>query len=182
MSTKLNEKTARTEKIIHIMVTSLCNRNCKYCCNKQYDLNTIPYVTDEELRNADTICITGGEPFLFTNPSEIAAYYKLRFKNIKNVYVYTNAFELANYLLSYPEEDMSYIDGVSVSIKHERDIPAFNDLVSDERIKEMTSNRLYLFDIGKTVYLSSNFKSFVVILREWQEDFKPANNSIFRRV
>ena len=54
------------------MVTSLCNRDCKYCCNKQYDLNDIPYVTDEELREAETLCITGGEPFAFTKPGDVS--------------------------------------------------------------------------------------------------------------
>ena len=50
---KLNEKNENTEKVIHIMVTSLCNRKCPDCCNNQYDLNDIPYVTDEELKRAD---------------------------------------------------------------------------------------------------------------------------------
>ena len=44
---KLNDRTDKTKGIIHLMVTSLCDRNCPYCCNKQYDLNDIPYVTDE---------------------------------------------------------------------------------------------------------------------------------------
>ncbi len=181
MSAILNEKTKATEKIIHIMVTSLCGRNCPHCCNKQYDLNSIPYVTDEELRNADTICITGGEPFLFANPPQIATYYKQKYKNIKNIYVYTNAFELAQYLMDSPCVDMSHIDGVSVSIKHRKDVTFFNVLVGDERIEGMKSNRLYLFDIGETVHISPMLTSFNVIHREWQEEFKPADNSIFRK-
>jgi MoaA/NifB/PqqE/SkfB family radical SAM enzyme len=84
------------KKIIHIMVTSLCKRNCEYCCNKQYDLNDIPYVTDEELRNAHTLLLTGGELFAFANPPEIAQYYKSRYPNIKAVYVYSNALNSEN--------------------------------------------------------------------------------------
>lgn len=41
----LNDKNENTKKIIHIMVTTLCNRNCKFCCNKMYNLNDIPYVS-----------------------------------------------------------------------------------------------------------------------------------------
>ena len=68
----LNEKNDITEKIIHIMITSLCDRNCPYCCNNQYDLNDIPYATSEELSKANTVCLTGGEPFMYSNPCDSA--------------------------------------------------------------------------------------------------------------
>ena len=55
----LNEYNEKTKGIIHLLVTSLCNRICEFCCNKQYDLNSIPYVTDEELKNCHTLCLTG---------------------------------------------------------------------------------------------------------------------------
>ncbi len=177
----LNEKTSKTEKIIHIMVTSLCGRDCQHCCNKQYDLNSIPYVTDEELGNAHTICITGGEPFLFANPPEIARYYKNLYKNIKKIFVYTNAKELRDYLINNPYVDMSWIDGVDVSVKSFTDFSAFGEIVDDERIRNMSGNRLYLF--MKTIILPSDDVSahFDVIDRKWQVDFKPADDSIFRR-
>ena len=73
---KLNKKTELTEKTIHLMVTSLCERDCRFCCNKQYSISDIPFVTDGELKNAEVLCLTGGEPFTFTNPCEIARYYK----------------------------------------------------------------------------------------------------------
>lgn len=174
--TKLNERTEITKKIIHIMVTSLCSRNCKYCCNKQYDLNDIPYVTDEELKEAETLCLTGGEPFAFTNPCEIATYYKHKYKNIKNIYVYTNAVELANYLQS---NTIRGIDGISISIKSHIDVSAFNYFIKNRAdICKLTSNRLYVFD---NLY-TEEIQGFDIIHREWMEDFKPANDSIFRRV
>lgn len=172
----LNEKTAKTEKVIHIMVTSLCNRNCKHCCNKQYSLNDIPYVTDEELKNAHTICLTGGEPFLYAEPASIAEYYKRHYKNVKNIYVYTNAKELADYLKN--DHLMNYIDGVNVSIKTKADLIAFDNIVKDEQINRMTSNLLYVFND----LLPENNGNFTVVNREWQKDFKPADDSIFRRI
>ena len=87
-------------KTLHLMVTPLCNRNCKYCCNKQYTLSDIPIVTDKELKETEILCLTGGEPFAFTDPCAIAQYYKRKYSNIKSVFVYTNAMELAKYLLS----------------------------------------------------------------------------------
>lgn len=172
----LNEKTAKTEKVIHIMVTSLCNRNCKHCCNKQYSISDIPYVTDEELKNAHTLCLTGGEPFLYAEPASIAEYYKKRYENIKNVYVYTNAKELSDYLKN--NHLMDYIDGVNVSIKTKADLVAFDNIVNDERINKMPSDLLYVFND----LLPKNVGNFTVINREWQKDFVPADDSIFRRI
>ena len=173
---KLNERTDKTKKVIHLLVTTLCNRDCKYCCNKQYDMNDIPYVTDEELREAEILCITGGEPFLFTNPCEIAKYYKLRYKNIKKVYVYTNACELSGYLLQNP---LYSIDGLNIAIKTKSDAISFNNLIKDnESVLNLEGNRLYVFD---NLYKDKP-QGFEVFHREWQEDFEPANDSIFRKV
>jgi molybdenum cofactor biosynthesis enzyme MoaA len=172
---KLNKKTEITKKIIHIMVTSLCSRNCKHCCNKQYNLHDIPYVTDEELKEAETLCLTGGEPFAFTNPCEIANYYKHKYKNVKNIYVYTNAVELAKYLHCNTIRD---IDGISISIKTKADALAFDGIKDRKDICQLASNRLYVFD---NLYTEET-QGFDIIHREWMEDFQPANDSIFRRV
>ncbi len=184
--TTLNDLTAQTAGIIHIMVTSLCNRRCLHCCNNQYDLATIPYVTDEELRNAHTICITGGEPFAFTNPPEIAQYYKERYSNIKHVYVYSNASELATWL-HRNARTMYYIDGISVSAKNRNDVFVLNRIFEDYRINTKKSNRLYLMN-GLEKEISPELNELLiangtqVVVRSWQEEFQPANDSIFRRV
>lgn len=173
----LNERTEITEKVIHIMVTTLCNRNCKHCCNKQYDLNDIPQVTDDELKKAHTICITGGEPFLYTSPNNIAKYYKIHYPNIKNIYVYTNALELADYL-SNPQNTLDYIDGVNVSIKVPYDKKCFEEIIyNNKQINKLKSNLLYVFDD----LIPNKIGNFTYIDREWQEEFNPAPDSIFRR-
>lgn len=173
---KLNDKNDRTEKIIHLLVTSLCNRNCKHCCNKQYDLNDIPYVTDEELKNAHTLCLTGGEPFLFCDPCAITHYYKRKYPNIKNVYVYTNATEFASWL---GRNCIYGIDGVNVSIKTKEDATMFDMVIANnDSVMELSSNLLYVFN---NLY-DKEPKGFTVIKRDWQEDFEPAYDSIFRRV
>lgn len=175
--TVLNEVNEQTEKIIHIMVTTMCMRNCKDCCNNQYDLNTIPYVTDAELRKAEVICITGGEPFQFSNPCEIAHQLKRKYPNIQRVYVYTNALELATYLLE--GKKIHSIDGVNVSIKVPIDATMFDKIIVNEpSIVSLPSNLLYVFD---HLYdkMPAGFKTFQ---REWQVDFQPAPDSIFRKI
>jgi len=165
------------EKTIHIMVTSLCKRNCRYCCNKQYNLNDIPYVTDDELRNAHTILLTGGEPFAFTDPCEIAAYYKSRYPNIRNVYVYGNATEIVEYLYRHIGATFADIDGITVSIKNDLDKRVFGNILNDKRIKNLRSNWLFVFN----KLMPTETGDFKVIAREWQESFIPDNNSIFRK-
>lgn len=175
--TVLNESTEQTKDIIHIMVTNFCNRNCKYCCNKMYDLNTIPYVTDEELKNCKIVCITGGEPFQFSNPCEIANHLKRKYPNIEKVYVYTNAVELATYILE--GKKIYSIDGVNVSIKVPYDAIMFEKVIAKNvDICTLESNLLYIFD-----NLYNNMpKGFKTYHREWQEDFQPSNDSIFRKM
>lgn len=174
----LNERTDKTKRIIHLLVTPLCNRNCKYCCNKQYDMASIPVVTDEELREAEVLCLTGGEPFAFTDPCEIARYYKAKYHNIKKVYVYTNAKELADYLNVH--EALYSIDGVNISIKNAEDAGAFILDIQDKHWCNFYNDRLYIFD---NMLNESQIKGYYkVIHREWQEDFKPADDSIFRRM
>ena len=180
--TILNERNEKTKKIIHLLTTSLCKRNCPHCCNKQYDLNTIPYVIDEELKEATTICITGGEPVLYSNVSQIAWRLKYLYRNIEKVYVYANAQELEWYL-GQPCVDYStkvdFIDGFTVSIKDWRDVYAFEEIVKSGILKNMSSNIVYLFEGLQEPKVLGNFK---LIKRGWQEDFKPADDSIFRKL
>lgn len=175
----LNEKNENTIKNIHLMVTSLCDRNCPYCCNKQYDLSTIPQVTDEELRSAENIFLTGGEPFAFSQPNEVADWLKCKYKNIKKVIVYTNAYELYCYLAK--NGSLEHIDGLSVSLKEFRDKDYFEGILTYLKdYMKCKNNRLYYF--GDFLIEGLNTTGFDVFRREWQTDFVPAPGSIFRRI
>lgn len=175
---KLNKRTEKTKGVIHLLVTPLCDRNCKFCCNKQYDLKKVPFVTNEELSEAHTLLLTGGEPFKYSNPIMIADYYKRRYPNIKKIYVYTNASELHTFLLNNNIQ-RNTIDGLSVSIKDEFDYMSFDYLINLKEIATLSSNRLYVFDKR---LIPDDLGNFQLIMREWQEDFIPATDSIFRRL
>ena len=165
------------EKIIHLLTTTLCLRNCEHCCNKQYDLNQVPYVSEEELKNAEEILITGGEPIMFSNPNEIAYELKLRYPNINKVYLYANVFELTVSLESGAKLDK--IDGLSVSIKTMRDYATFELLLKQIKPYEnLKSNRVYVFND----LIPNSLGNFEVVERKWQENFVPDQNSIFRKI
>lgn len=172
----LNEWNENTSGVIHLMVTPLCNRDCPYCCNKQYDMNSIPVVSEKELLAAHTLCLTGGEPFAYANPVAIAGYYKRHYRNIEKIYVYTNAKELY-FWLDY-DSSLGAIDGLNISIKSKSDQITFNLISKFYRIST-TENRLYIFN---NLYPKEIPVNFEVFEREWQTEFVPANDSIFRRM
>lgn len=184
MAAQLNDYKDETKKIIHLMITNRCDRKCAYCCNKQYNIDKIPAVTDDELKEAEIIFLTGGEPFAYADPDRTAKLLKQLYPNIKKVLVYTNAYELYRYLNNqYYPGTLNNIDGLTISIKEDRDRVVFSDfreksLNRDERILKLSSNRLYVFKPYETTPCP---ESIIKIVRKWQEDFVPASNSIFRR-
>lgn len=190
---KTNEYNDHTKGKIHLMVTTLCDRDCKFCCNKQYNLDMISTVTPEELSACHTVYITGGEPFLFSNPVKIAIFLKSKYPNIKTIRVYTNASAVADYINWYDGKYINKfesIDGLSVSIKTKEDQNLFPRIVADTDVQKMESNYLYLFNgfkcpTAKDSILMAMYRdkmNFKVIEREWQEDFIPEPTSIFRRI
>lgn len=161
---------------LHLVVTTLCNRKCTWCCNQLYDIKNLEYVTEADLRWADMLCLTGGEPFEYTNPSNLAYYYKNKYPNIKSVVVYTNAFELYKYLVDDGGLDSIY--GLNISIKDRRDAEFFNnDIFYNNVVNHLPMNRVYNFT---DIELKKN-NNFEYIQRQWQQNFVPAPNCRFKR-
>jgi len=171
---------------LHLVVTSLCDRYCYYCCNKEYDIHNLEYVTDEDFKKCDLLCLTGGEPFTYANPNNLARRYKQDYPNIKNVIVYTNAFDLMKHLDTCNfSHAFRYINGLSVSVKDTFDAEAFRSFIYYKQFttwwnSELKLNRLYDFTgyIDKSEAANAGFE---YIKREWQKEFVPAPNCIFRR-
>lgn len=177
----LNEKTEETVKKIHLLTTRLCSRKCPNCCNILYTDDIVPFVSDEELSKCKELYLTGGEPFQFTNPNEIAKWFKDKYKNIKKVIVYSNTSELKNYLIQGGL--VNNLDGISLSIKNKKDAEDFELFVSRHpEVNKLKNNRLYVFN--KLLNEKSNTNSFKRYDREWQSlaEYKPAPDSIFRRM
>lgn len=181
----LNEKNEKTVKRIHLLVTDLCSRNCPNCCNKCYSLSDIPVVTDEELRKAEWLFLTGGEPFEFTNPSAIATHYKTKYPNIKYVIVYGNAADFYKYL-TLNKGGTSGIDGVSLSVKDMRDEVAWGMICNmiynidwTSRFNNLNHNIVYNF----TKKILDSFSDWPVVERTWVDykDWRPNPDSIFRK-
>lgn len=166
-------------KTLHLVVTTLCNRNCKFCCNNQYDIANLEYATDDDFKWCEMLCLTGGEPFTYANPVNLATRYKALYPNIKSVVVYANAVELGNYILDGHCNTFDNIDGINVSIKNAVDLDMFNYVIMrTPGFLKKEKNRVYDFlstaEIKESQYYS-------LIKREWQENFVPAEECRFKR-
>lgn len=172
-------------KIIHLFVTERCTHNCELCCNKQYNIDDIPVVSISELRYADTVLLTGGEPFLIGGIDRLAKLIKMQYRNIKSVYVYTCGDSLLSYLKNGGFID--HIDGVNISPKNELDAHCLNVMFFSEtisgKIDSLSSNRLYVFpEVRQHIRFDKiDGHNIQIIDREWQKDFKSASG-IFRRI
>lgn len=181
----------KDEEIIHLYLLDQCDHDCPLCCNKQYDINKVPTLTRQDMRNAKVFCLTGGEPFLLPMINDIA--YGLRnhllISNPEElkIYAYTSGTALLNYLKE--GGSLKEFNGISFSPKNKEDIKSIEEILNTEKyflqVDKLQSNRLYVFPEMKELAMSKvlnslrNKENFTFIDREWQKKFKP-NGGIFR--
>lgn len=139
-------------RYLRLLVTKNCDRNCKGCCNKDWDLDNLPIVKDY---NYDLIMITGGEPMLY--------FIKL-IKLIKNIQENNNA-KIILYTANLNVINISYIlyrylAGITLTLHRQKDIERFkllnNVLLLDSEYKNK-SLRLNIFEgieLSKNIDLS----------------------------
>jgi hypothetical protein len=177
------------EQIIHIYTINECGKKCPLCCNKLYNIDEIPVVTVDELYNADTICITGGDPFLYNDLYKFVDNIKMQYPNIKNIYAYTSGTALLNYLNVNHDKPLN-LDGVSIAPKDKTDWNNLKTILLNETynkiIASMKSNRLMIFDNQKDnfnqIMNDVNLDMFNIMGRKWQDTFNTPSNEIFRRL
>lgn len=185
---------ANDKPVLHLMVNNTCTNNCALCCNKQYDVNDIPVVTVKELQSIDTVCLTGGAPMLnLQQLAEFTSNLEKSYPNIENCYIYVNGAEL---LSIYNELDRMTTRtlfqhfpwntkvryGLTMSPKCKNDWDALREF--SIYMDAWRSNRIYCFsdeDIANAMRVFRHV-NVEMVLRQWQPNFVPAPNTIFRRL
>ena len=183
-----------TEEIYHILISKRCTHKCPLCCNRLYDLDKLPTITGEQLREAHTVCLTGGEPFLLEpwNLIHLCGYIREQYPNIQKMYIYSSGSGFMNYSYDAWLRLIKHIDGLNVSPKNEYEWDVLRKLhlqwhwseyMGDERL----SNRLYVFDDQWSQYelFKQNFTltdNWQVIGRKWDAEFKTPENEHFVRL
>lgn len=173
-------------KKLRLLVTKECHNNCPKCCNKQYDLDSVPVI---DRFDYDEVCITGGEPML--EPNKVAAIAKM-FKNVAKclgkkvkVYVYTALLD-HNFLRNTARAGL--IDGFVVTPHTKIDIGRFKALnyyLSDPNcfveVRDM-SLRLNLFADVKEQLKDEDLSRWKIKDMEWLDECPVPEGEDFRRI
>lgn len=115
-------------KKLRLLVTKNCPKNCAGCCNKDWDLGSLPVV---EHFNYDEIILTGGEPF---HPSAykktVGTIYFLKEvmpNDNRKVYIYTtDAWSIYDCL--------ELVDGFTLTLHEQKDV--YNFVAANDAIKD----------------------------------------------
>lgn len=177
------------QKIIHLYTISECGKKCPLCCNRLYDIDALQVVTVEELKSADTVCLTGGDPFLYNDLWKFVRYLRNQYPNIKNLYAYTSGHALYQYMKNNWTH-IEKLDGVSIAPKDAGDWLELRTLLThgiySNVISSIRSNRLMVFDNQKTNFdkfmKDIDLSMFTILGRKWDDKFVVPENEIFRRL
>lgn len=103
-------------KKLRLLITKKCNKSCKGCCNKEWDLDNLPVV--DSYKDYDEIMLTGGEPML-EQADVLETIMNIRKQNTKaKIYIYTAQPIIPTYILKN-------IDGLTVTLHEEQDVKSF---------------------------------------------------------
>jgi pyruvate-formate lyase-activating enzyme len=122
---------------LRLLLNADCNRTCKGCCNKDWDLTSLPQVSS--FAGYDTIILTGGEPMLY--PELIrATVARIRSESDAPIVLYTAWREDAQALA----EMLKIVDGITLTLHTRKDTEPFERL-SRLVAKQGKSLRLNVF-------------------------------------
>lgn len=137
-------------KSARILITTRCDKQCSYCCNKLPEVQEkIKFTTFDQIVNSkyDTYCITGGEPFLEIPKLSAILADLSKLKHKPKIYIYTNGILLSNNLSLWRfVDDSSGVSGINVGLHH------------NEKLTKVTANTAFhlnslqiqsLFTIGE---------------------------------
>lgn len=137
-------------KKLRLLITKDCPKNCEECCNKEWDLDSLPIV---EHYNYDEIILTGGEPFFREAHNKtwaLVQYLKYIIPNSdRKLYVYTtDAWAVYDYLEEF--------DGMTLTLHEQKDVNNFiaaNDAINQLLEKMPSAKRSLRLHIFKGIVL-----------------------------
>lgn len=199
---KYTDEPGADKGAIHLIINKFRSSIRPFCCNNQYDLDTIPVATVKELKAAHTVMLTGGEPFVVPGIIDFCSHLRFDYPNIKQLYVYTSGCEMfCHDELSFDPYYFSLnVDGIYFSPKIEIDYKAIKKMLTKksfalEFFHHVRNNRIILMPNGfmtreqQEKYIESlPLKDlacydaiFEVEYRHRQEEFK-LNGGVWRRL
>lgn len=171
-------------KKLRLLVTAKCPNKCELCCNKQFDLNSLPIVNRWDY---EEIMITGGEPLLFVDSliSELCSLQTVfdMMGTEPKVYIYT-ADCTRNFAKVLP-----YVEGMVLTPHKQLDVDKFVELNhylldhKNDYVVRDASLRLKLFpDIKALLPKDIDLSLWQVRDVEWIENCPVPEGEDFRRI
>jgi len=105
-------------KKLRLLITEDCNRSCKGCCNKDWDLKSLPI--NKGYKGYKEIMLTGGEPMLYPNLI-IKICKEIREQTDCPIYLYTAKVEVLYDIL----EVMFNLSGICLTLHEQKDVKPF---------------------------------------------------------
>lgn len=163
-------------KKLRLLFTKDCEKNCKGCCNKDWDLDSLLEV---DHFNYDEILITGGEPMLYPL-SLIELVKKIRLRSGAKIILYTA--KCNNVLIKIIEK---YLDGVTVTLHEQSDVQFFKKLNKRMLNDKIFLNKFLRLNIFKNIKLPKNINLSLWKIKkniEWVKNCPLPKNEEFKKV
>ena len=168
-------------KKLRLLLFEECDRNCAGCCNKDWDLASLPVET--QFYQYDEIILTGGEPMLNMR-LVLTTIEAIRLQNkTAKIFLYTAKTDEPLDLLAM----MKYIDGITITLHNQSDLEPFllfNELLNVEN----KSLRLNIFDEVNLLCFNGVIDTIVSSIWEvrknmkWIKDSCLPDDEVFKRL
>lgn len=168
-------------KTLRLLLLEECNRSCEGCCNKDWDMAAVKTVAMDDYREAEVICLTGGEPMLY--PERIASLVSLlKLIGVTAKFIlYTAKSKRALDLVAM----LHWLDGITLTLHEQYDVPAFEllqlyllyatDLVASKSLRLNVFSGIDLEGVDTSGW---QVKSGI----EWIKNCPLPENEIFRKL
>jgi organic radical activating enzyme len=133
-------------KVLRLITTYDCPKNCPGCCNKQEQFNPVNIpVWDRGLDDYDMIILTGGEPLMYPY-STMNIIERIRFQKPEiKIILYTAKMNDIDMI----ENILGHIDGITITLHDQHDVDDFRRLNF-----RLLSRRRWIQDNNKTLRLN----------------------------
>jgi hypothetical protein len=169
-------------KTLRLLITKECKRNCKGCCNKQWNLNKLPVITS--FKKYDEIILTGGEPLLLDYIVLKTIYWRISRSCKKKCKIYLYTAQTKN-ITKFINVLIEITDGITLTLHEQKDIPSFiklnkklNKISNLFKIKSMRLNIFKGVELENTDISNWKVKKDI----EWIENCPLPKNEIFMRL
>lgn len=160
---------------LRLLLLAECNRACKGCCNKNWDLSALPVCTS--FSGYEQVILTGGEPLL--EPDLVReAVAEIRRQTRAPIYLYT-AWRNDPWLL---HNILTLVDGVTLTLHTRKDVEPFKAFNKILRVMGCSGKSLRL-NVFHGVSLGDEDVSAWEVKRDirWIKDCPLPTDEVFMR-